>query len=113
MVKLIIAGTRDLDISDAEIFTHEGLRATEIVCGMAKGVDLAGKRYAQKLGIPVKEFPARWELYGKQAGFLRNAEMADYADELLAFWDGQSRGTRDMINRMLMRKKPFQVILIR
>ena len=71
----------------------------ELVCGMAQGPDLIGKEWALSLGkVGVKEFPADWKGYGKAAGFIRNGQMAAYADALIAFWDGNSRGTDHMIH---------------
>ena len=90
-----------------------GGHVTEIVSGLAKGPDSFGKQWGEANGIPVKEFPADWNKLGKKAGFARNFEMARYADELVAFWDGKSRGTKHMIQTMLYQNKPFQVILVR
>ena len=118
-MKLIIAGSRNLNLSadslDNIIFNLPDNMPiiTEVVCGMAKGIDLAGRGWAINYKIPVKEFPADWANLGKGAGYARNADMAKYADELLAFWDGKSRGTKHMIECMLQLNKPFQVILIR
>ncbi len=112
-MKLIIAGSRGIEEINGDWLDAYVPLVTELVCGMAKGVDLAGKRWAEIRDIPVKEFPADWEKWGKAAGSIRNHEMALYADELLAFWDGKSRGTVDMIQQMIREKKPFQVILIR
>ena len=73
-------------------------REDELVSGCAGGVDRLGEKYADFYGIPVKQFPANWETYGKRAGFMRNIQMAEYADALIAVWDGVSSGTRHMIN---------------
>ena len=51
----------------------------------------------------MRVFPADWDKYGKRAGYLRNVQMAEYADALLAFWDGESRGTKNMIDEALSR----------
>ena len=59
--------------------------------------DTLGKRYAEEHDIPVMSFPADWNKYKKAAGYIRNQEMAQHADALVAFWDGQSRGTKNMI----------------
>lgn len=69
-----------------------GFRITEVVSGVAHGVDKLGERWAQAHKIPVKQFPAQWNKYGNAAGPIRNREMAEYADALIAVWDGQSRG---------------------
>lgn len=69
----------------------------QIVCGMARGADRLGERYAKEHGYQVIYFPADWDLDGKSAGFKRNVRMAEYADALVAFWDGESKGTKHMI----------------
>ena len=84
------------DILDSYLGTIE-----EIVCGLAQGPDWQGKLWAEANNIYVKEFPADWTKYGKRAGFLRNEEMAQYSDVLIAFWDGTSKGTNHMINTAL------------
>lgn len=99
-MKTIIAGSRDItDITLlAEAIAQSGFAITEVVCGMAKGADRIGIDWATEQGIPVKAFPADWTRYGRGAGPVRNREMAEYADALIALWDGKSRGTKHMIN---------------
>ncbi len=63
------------------------------------GADGLGEKYAHNLGLKTHHFPADWSTFGKQAGFLRNQQMADYSTHLVAFWDGLSRGTEDMIRK--------------
>jgi len=113
-MKLIIAGGRDFAddersdnptyyydlLCQAMIDSNGATKATEIVCGKARGADSLGERWAREKGIALKEFPANWDLNGKKAGILRNIEMGDYADCLIAFWDGKSRGTAHMIQYM-------------
>jgi hypothetical protein len=72
---------------------------TEIVSGGAVGVDTLGYNYALSHDIPVEVFPADWATHSRRAGAFRNQQMADYSDCLLAVWDGNSPGTRDMIAR--------------
>jgi hypothetical protein len=69
----------------------------EIVSGNAKGADRMGEYYASQRGYKKVLFPAKWDEYGKSAGFIRNKQMAEYADALIAFFDGESRGTKSMI----------------
>jgi len=102
--KVIIAGGRDFNDSDLLEETVDNtlrvkLRTTkvEIVCGRANGADTLGEVYALDHGIGIKYFPADWDKHGKKAGYLRNKEMALYADALIAFWDGKSKGTDSMI----------------
>ena len=102
-MKLIIAGGRDLT---DYLFLKEKLdhllsrteEKIEIVCGDARGADSLGKLYGKCRNYSIKSFPADWDKYGKSAGYRRNAEMADYADHLIAFWDGKSKGTKHMID---------------
>jgi hypothetical protein len=69
-----------------------------ILSGKARGADLLGERYAKENLLEVLEFPADWETFGKRAGFKRNEEMANEAHALIAFWDGESHGTKHMID---------------
>lgn len=106
-MKTIIAGSRD--IVDANlvrrVIEQSGFEPeiTEVVWGMAPGVDELGKRWGHYRHIPVKPFPAKWKrpdgTTNRAAGFIRNQEMANYADALIAIWDGMSPGTADMIAR--------------
>lgn len=114
-MKVIIAGGRDFN--DAEILKksvekilgnfcvqckilHEGCtNCFEIVSGKAKGADTLGEEYANSHGLTIKHFPADWAMFGGNAGYVRNTQMANYADALIAFWDGKSSGTKDMINK--------------
>jgi len=81
-----------------------GFDITQVVCGNARGVDTLGASWAKTQGeyienprnVSVKYFKPDWE-QGKHAGLLRNAVMAEYADALIAVWDGTSRGTKHMI----------------
>ncbi|OGT59969.1 MAG: hypothetical protein A3E01_07735 [Gammaproteobacteria bacterium RIFCSPHIGHO2_12_FULL_63_22] len=76
---------------------------TKIVSGMAPGADTLGVQFAGSLDLPLHKFPADWDGLGKGAGPARNQQMAEFADVLVAFWDGYSNGTRDMIERALKR----------
>lgn len=101
--KVIIAGGRNF--SDYELlkercdfFLKEKLQNCHviIISGHASGADSLGERYAQEHGLQCELHPADWS-QGRKAGPIRNAEMASVADALIAFWDGQSRGTKSMI----------------
>ena len=112
-MKVIIAGGRDFDNYDYLFETMKNLNiiVSEVVCGGASGADTLGREWAQKHNIPVKMFPAEWDTYGKYAGIKRNHEMGDYADFLVAFWDGYSTGTKDMITYMKSIGKHGRVIM--
>lgn len=118
MTSIIIAGGRDFHYYDMLCKAMESLlremnlqmHEVTIVSGGARGADSLGERYARENNINLVVFPADWDAYGNAAGPIRNAEMADYADYLLAFWDGKSRGTANMIQAMKNRKKHGTVI---
>jgi len=100
-MKVIIAGSRTLTnyqtVLDA--IAASGFFISQVVSGGASGVDQLGELYAFEQDLSLKVFPAKWSLYGKGAGPIRNQEMADYAEALIAVWDGESTGTKDMIAR--------------
>lgn len=114
--KVIIAGGRDfadytllkskLDIALSSK-THLDI---EIISGTARGADRLGEKYSMEAGHSLKKFPADWDTHGKSAGHIRNRQMGDYADALVAFWDGSSRGTKGMIEYMRKLNKPVRVI---
>lgn len=99
-MKLIIAGGREFDNFEllCSVMSKVKTPVEEVVCGGARGADELGQLWALERSIAVKYFPADWDRYGKSAGYRRNEQMADYADALLAFWDGESRGTKHMID---------------
>ena len=119
-MKLAIIGGRDFtnfvkaDQSLQDHFKdHDGeifyIALDEIVSGGARGSDAIGKRLAEKYGIKYTEFPADWDKYGKSAGFKRNQQIIDACDMVLAFWDGQSKGTLHMIN--IAKEKELKVFI--
>jgi hypothetical protein len=114
-MKLIISGSRGFDdyellCKKAEQVNENVDEITEVVCGGAKGADMLGKKWADENSIPVKLMPANWAKHGKAAGPIRNREMAEYADALLVFWDGESPGTKNMITTMMELKKPYHLV---
>lgn len=124
-MKVIIAGSRTLnnskfiEIAVAQAFNlwisndqenYGYYLNPEIVSGGAQGVDFLAELYAKKNGLIFTEFKADWNQYGKRAGMIRNGEMANYADALIAIWDGKSRGTFHMIGEMVAKNKPVFVL---
>lgn len=80
-----------------------------IVSGVADGADALGERYARENGFAIERYPADWEQYGKSAGPIRNREMAQVADYVICFWDGESRGTKSMIEFAKQYGKPIRI----
>ena len=87
-MKYIIAGGRDFNnrtIMFSILSKHINNMYDTVISGDARGADALGTEWAMHFQIPVKHFPAQWDKYGKSAGFIRNAEMGDEADALIAF----------------------------
>ena len=103
-MRIIIAGGREfydyeyLKKSVNSVIVNLNKSEIEIVSGVAKGADTLGEDFAREYGYPIKRFHADWDKFKKGAGYKRNAEMAKYSDILIAFWNGESRGTQHMIN---------------
>lgn len=127
-MKLIIAGCRDADLINDSIATPANdpdqgnigrviyhmlgdkiQTIEEIVHGDSGIVDQSGALWASLFNKKIAKFPAEWDLHGEAAGPIRNRQMAQYADELLALWDGKSRGTKNMIDEMLKAGKPIHI----
>lgn len=103
MFKVIIAGSRDFnDYSflkeKLDILLSEIKDDIEIVSGKARGADQLGEKYAKERNYSIAEFPADWNRFGNSAGYIRNEEMAKYANACVAFWMNNSRGTKHMID---------------
>ena len=123
-MKVIVAGSRNItdpihiaDAMNAAMASSSGIWIVELVCGEARGVDSIARHLIHSVNesippddrIVISSFPAYWDKYGKSAGYRRNLEMAEYADALIAVWDGKSKGTEHMINIMKKKGKPVYV----
>lgn len=98
-MRYIIAGGRDFDDYDMVRRSVKGIvrRSDTVISGGARGADSLGEAFAEKNGLDVERYPAEWDKYGKAAGHRRNHRMSLEADGLIAFWDGRSPGTKNMI----------------
>ena len=112
-MKVIIAGGRTFDKYDLLVKYCDKILANqtdiEIVSGTANGADKLGEKYAIDRGYSIKPFPADWSI-GKSAGYVRNKQMAQYADALIVFWDGNSKGTKHMIDLATQYELKIRVI---
>ena len=109
--RVIIAGGRDFNdypLLKQKCDSFLGNKSKEcqviIVSGTARGADRLGERYARERGYQIVRYPANWDRDGNSAGPIRNAKMAENADALIAFWDGESRGTYKMIDTAIRRE---------
>ncbi len=107
-MKLAVIGSRGLIVHDLENYLPK--EVTEIVSGGAKGIDTCARAYAKANGIKLTEFLPEYEKYGRSAPLKRNIQIIDYADEVLAFWDGSSKGTNFVIQTCRKRQKKITVL---
>lgn len=111
-MRVIIAGCRNwndqtaINVAMAEYFPN----CTKVISGGCDGADYQGECWAQERNIPIERFMADWDKLGKIAGPIRNKQMANNADALLACWDGKSRGTKNMIDEARRLKLPVRII---
>jgi hypothetical protein len=84
-----------------------------IVSGTAQGIDVCGEAYAREVKLAIERFHPDWEKNGKAAGPIRNREMAKHAHGLLLIWDGESKGSANMLSEMKKQKKPIMEVVLR
>jgi len=111
-MKVIVAGSRHFNDADIiySVIKKSPWAITELVHGCARGVDTTAGQWAKENSIPVKEFPADWSQFGKAAGPIRNTQMAEYSDALIAIMFDGSRGTKNMIQTAL--NKNLQIFVV-
>ena len=110
-MKVAVIGSRSLTVPNLEKYLPQ--KTTEIVSGGAKGVDTSARKYAQEKGLRLKEFLPEYGKYGRSAPLIRNARIIGYADVVLAFWDGKSRGTKFVIDSCKKAGVPVKVLLVK
>jgi hypothetical protein len=97
-VRVIIAGSRTATRANVDAALKScPFSVSLVLSGCARGADTFGEMWATERGVPVEVYPADWKRLGKRAGVIRNEQMAERADALVAVWDGESRGTQHMI----------------
>ncbi len=112
---VIVCGSKGFDDSDLltrelDAFLGGDRSGVVILSGTARGADALGERYAVERGIPVERFPPDWRRFGQGAGLIRNGQMVERADAVLAFWDGASPGTADTIRKAQAAGLPVTVV---
>lgn len=91
-----------------------GVSGGVIVSGWCRGADISGERLAETHGFELKRFLPDWKTYGRAAGIRRNAEMINYFSQskhpvVIAFWNGESRGTKFTIEQAKKRSIPVYI----
>ena len=107
-MKVAVVGSRSVFVTDIGMYISDG---DEIVSGGAVGVDSCAAEYAKKNGLKLTVFLPQYERYGHAAPIARNKKIVDYADKIIAFWDGHSKGTLSVIKYAEKTGKPCEIIL--
>ena len=106
-MKIAVVGSKGLKVNDLGRYLPSGV--TEIVSGGARGIDTCAREYAEKNRIKLTEFLPQYEKYGRSAPLKRNLQIIDYADLVLAFWDGKSKGTKYVIEQCKKQNKEIKI----
>ena len=107
LMKVAIIGSRNLYVNDLQKFIPS--ETTEIVSGGAKGIDTCAARYAISHNIKLTVFLPEYNRYGRAAPLKRNLKIIEYADLVIAFWDGKSKGTKYVIDNC--KKQNIELII--
>ncbi len=114
--RVVIAGCRDYNnYEQAKLYIDFCIKRIKkeytliFLSGGCRGADAMGERYAEENGFKVEKYPADWKTYGRSAGPRRNKQMAEITDYVICFWDGQSRGTKSMIDYAKEYNKPTMI----
>jgi len=94
-MKIAVIGSRNLIVNDLENYLPAD--TDEIISGGAHGIDSCAREYAKKNSLCLTEFLPEYDKYGRVAPLRRNIQIIEYADAVVAFWDGQSHGTKYVI----------------
>ena len=108
-MKLGIIGSRSLTVENLGKYLPDGV--TEIISGGAKGIDTCAQKYAEEHGIKMTVFKPDYRKFGRAAPLYRNADIAAHSDKVIAFWDGDSRGTRSALGICSETGIPFEVYI--
>ena len=106
-MKIAVVGSRSITSVDLSPYLSD---CDEIVSGGARGVDTCAAEYAKAHGIKLTVFLPEYERYGRGAPIVRNRQIVDYADQILIFWDGKSRGTASVIQYAKDLEKPYHIL---
>jgi hypothetical protein len=109
-MKVAVIGSRTFSDYALVKSTLCSLDITLLVSGGAMGADSLGEQYAKLNKIPTKIFYPDWQTYGRKAGFLRNTDIINESELIVAFWDGKSKGTLDSIKKAEELNKKILII---
>ncbi len=109
-MKIAVVGSKNLRVTEIDKYLPKNV--SEIVSGGARGIDACAKEYALKNNLKLKEFLPEYNKYRKYAPLKRNIQIIEYADEILAFWDGKSKGTKFVIEECKAQNKKVTVVKV-
>lgn len=109
-MKVAVIGSRSFNDYEKVKHTLSKINITLLVSGGAAGADKLGEKYADENNIAKKIFYPDWKAHGKAAGFLRNTDIINEAELIVAFWDGISKGTKDSINKAEKQGKKIIIV---
>ena len=110
-MKVAIVGSRGYrNLEEVRQFVRECERSTTIVSGGASGVDSVAVDEARRLGMTYEVHLPDWAVHGRAAGAIRNRVIVESADEIVAFWDGVSKGTKITIDMARAAGKPLRIV---
>lgn len=109
-MKTAIIGSRTLTITNLEECIPEN--TAELISGGAKGVDSCVKEFSKTHNIKFTEFLPEYSKYRRYAPLKRNLNIINYADYIIAFWDGKSKGTKFVIDNCKALNKPIKIIVM-
>ena len=98
MKKIAVIGSRDFDNFDLLKSVLDAHCPMVVVSGGAKGADALAELYAKQNGLEIQLFKPDWKMFGRGAGVIRNRQIVESCDYVIAFWDGKSRGTKSSID---------------
>lgn len=110
-MKIAVIGSRGLTVRNLEKYLPK--ETTEIVSGGAIGIDSCAREYALINKIKLTEFLPEYKKYGRYAPLKRNLQIIDYADLVLAFWDGKSRGTKYVIENCKKKNRKIRIFILK
>ncbi len=108
-MKLAIVGSRTIEIELDEYIPD---KVEYLISGGAKGIDTCVKAYAEKTGIKLIEFLPDYKRYGRAAPLIRNKQIVEFADKVIIFWNGSSRGSKFVIEECKRQCKDYEVYIV-
>ncbi len=107
-MRVAIVGSRGILVESLEKYVS---KEDEIISGGAIGVDTCAAEYARANGMKLTEFLPEYERYGRAAPIVRNQKIVDYAEKIIVFWDGRSKGARSVIQYAKRTKKECVIVM--